>query len=166
VEQCARTGVHALAAEQVFVCCRTVEIRNEPPGCRTGIDRDSASRPRSGECCSHTGTVKGCSCWQCQHAIENCHGRGSGGAADACVNMMGLLLARASERSGDVAMRLNLGASPMRIMRQFATENLVLVSIGTVLGLGLAATLVRVVRESNFGNLPRVSGIDIDARVF
>jgi len=84
----------------------------------------------------------------------------------ACVNMMGLLLARASERSGEVAMRLNLGASPMRIMRQFATENLVLVSIGTVLGLGLAATLVRVVRESNFGNLPRVSGIDIDARVF
>src|SRR6185437_572309 len=51
--------------------------------------------------------------------------------------LVGLLLARASERSGEVAMRLNLGASPMRIMRQFATENLVLVSIGTVLGLGL-----------------------------
>jgi putative ABC transport system permease protein len=83
-----------------------------------------------------------------------------------CVNMMGLLLARASERSGEVSMRLSLGASPARILRQFVTENLVLVSIGTVLGLGLAAMLLRVVREFNFGNLPRVSRIDIDARVF
>lgn len=83
-----------------------------------------------------------------------------------CVNMMGLLLARASERSGEVAMRLNLGASPARVLRQFVTENLVLVSMGTALGLGLAAMLVRVVREFNFGNLPRVSRIDIDARVF
>ena len=83
-----------------------------------------------------------------------------------CVNMMGLLLARAAERSSEVSMRLNLGASPARVLRQFVTENLVLVSIGTALGLGLAAILVRVVREFNFGNLPRVSRIDIDARVF
>jgi predicted permease len=83
-----------------------------------------------------------------------------------CVNMMGLLLARATERSAEVAMRLNLGASPARILRQFVTENLVLVSMGTALGLALAAMLVRAVREFNFGNLPRVSRIDIDARVF
>ena len=83
-----------------------------------------------------------------------------------CVNMMGLLLTRASERRGEVSMRLNLGASPARIMRQFVTENLMLVSIGTALGLGLAEMLVRVVRDANLGNLPRVSGIELDARVF
>lgn len=82
-----------------------------------------------------------------------------------CVNMMGLLLARASERSAEVSMRLSLGARPGRILRQFVTENLVLVSLGTGLGLVLAANLVKVVRDLNLGNLPRTTQIHIDATV-
>src|SRR5450432_2974473 len=82
-----------------------------------------------------------------------------------CVNMMGLLLARASERGAEVAMRLSLGASSLRILRQFVTENLLLISLGSGAGLGLAALLVRMVRTLNPTNLPRTTNIHIDATV-
>jgi predicted permease len=82
-----------------------------------------------------------------------------------CVNMMGLLLARASDRGAEVAMRLSLGAKPVRILRQFVTENLLLVSLGSLAGMGLAEALVRVVRKVNPANLPRTSSIGIDGTV-
>jgi predicted permease len=82
-----------------------------------------------------------------------------------CVNMMGLLLARASERGAEVAMRLSLGAKPVRILRQFVTENLILVTMGTGVGLAMACVLLRLLRDLNFGNLPRSTQIAIDGRV-
>ena len=82
-----------------------------------------------------------------------------------CVNVMCLLLARACERGPEVALRLSLGARPVRIVRQFITENLVLVSLGSVLGVVLATSILRLVRESNFGGLPRASQIGIDRNV-
>ena len=82
-----------------------------------------------------------------------------------CVNMMGLLLARASERGAEVAMRLSLGARPIRILRQFVTENLLLVSIGSLVGVVLAEILIRLVRNVNPANLPRTAHISIDGTV-
>ena len=82
-----------------------------------------------------------------------------------CVNVMCLLLARACERGPEVALRLSLGAHPVRILRQFVTENLVLVSMGSVFGVVLAAGILRLVRDSNFGNLPRSPHIGIDGYV-
>lgn len=82
-----------------------------------------------------------------------------------CVNMMGLLLARASQRGAEVAMRLSLGARPTRVLRQFITENLLLASMGTAVGLGVAAVLLRLVRQFNFGNLPRSAQPEIDGMV-
>ena len=82
-----------------------------------------------------------------------------------CVNVMCLLLARACERGPEVALRLSLGARPARIVRQFVTENLVLVSMGSVLGVVLAAGILHLVRNSNFGNLPRTPHIGIDGYV-
>jgi len=82
-----------------------------------------------------------------------------------CVNMMGLLLARASGRGAEVAMRLSLGAKPVRILRQFITENLILVTMGTCVGVGLASILLRLVRNFNWGDLPRTTQIAIDGRV-
>lgn len=82
-----------------------------------------------------------------------------------CVNLMGLLLARASDRGVEVAMRLSLGARRGRILRQFVTENLVLLTMGTAAGLALAAALVRLVRDFNLGNLPRTAQIGIDRNV-
>ncbi len=81
------------------------------------------------------------------------------------VNLMCLLLARASQRSTEVAMRLSLGASAGRILRQFATENLILFTAGAALGIGLAALLLKTVRDLNLGNLPRTAGLHMDGGV-
>lgn len=59
----------------------------------------------------------------------------------ASVNVASLLLVRSEGRKREIAIRSSLGASPARIMRQFVTEGLVLVAIGSILGL-MSASLV------------------------
>ena len=53
----------------------------------------------------------------------------------ACLNVTSLLLARSESRRREIAVRGALGASSARLLRQFATEGLVLVTAATVLGL-------------------------------
>jgi predicted permease len=80
----------------------------------------------------------------------------------ACVNLSNLMLARATARSKEFAMRGALGASRFRIVRQLLTESLVLSAAGAVLGLGLAFILVAWLAHQGAIALPLLTLLRID----
>ena len=80
----------------------------------------------------------------------------------ACVNLSNLLLARASGRSKEFAMRGALGASRGRIIRQLLTESVVLSAAGALVGLLLAIILVDWFAHQGSVALPLLSELHID----
>jgi predicted permease len=66
----------------------------------------------------------------------------------ACFNLANMLLARGEARQKEIALRLALGSSRWRVVRQLLTEGFVLAIAGGVLGLGLAYALTRLLVSS------------------
>ena len=83
----------------------------------------------------------------------------------ACANVAALLLARASSRHTEVAVRAALGASRGRIVRQFLTESVVLSALGGILGIAFAWAAVRALVGMAPTWLPRLHAIGINASV-
>lgn len=79
-----------------------------------------------------------------------------------CANIATLLLVRASGRGREMAVRAALGASGARLVRQLATESLVLVLAGGAAGIGMALA-VSLLREYGPADLPRLDQIHVGA---
>jgi putative ABC transport system permease protein len=80
-----------------------------------------------------------------------------------CANIATLMLVRASGRSREMAVRAALGASGARLVRQLATESLLLVLAGGAAGIGMALAAVSLLREYGPADLPRLDQIHVDA---
>jgi predicted permease len=83
----------------------------------------------------------------------------------ACVNIANLLLARATARARELALRQALGAGRGRIVRQLSTESGVLGSLGSIVGVALALASTRAFALLLPRDLPAIRSVQVDGRV-
>jgi predicted permease len=83
----------------------------------------------------------------------------------ACANIANLLLARATGRTHEIALRAALGAGRRRVLRQLLTESCVLAAVAGLAGLVLASLLVRGVVALSPPHLPRIDDVRIGTTV-
>jgi len=85
----------------------------------------------------------------------------------ACVNVGNLMLSTVPVRTRETVVRLAVGASPVRVVRQFIFESCILSGLAATSGLGLAALAARWIGSIEIGSgmLPITLDVQIDARV-
>lgn len=80
----------------------------------------------------------------------------------ACANVANLLLAHASSREKELAIRSAMGAGRVRLIRQLLTESLILALAGGILGVVLAVWGVAALRTLVPANTPRIDEVRLD----
>ena len=83
----------------------------------------------------------------------------------ACANVANLLLARGSSRGREIAVRVAMGASRVRLLRQLLTESMLIALAGGILGLAVASSGLGSLLAMAPSNLPRLSDIRLDGWV-
>ena len=85
--------------------------------------------------------------------------------AVACANVANLQMARAASRTGEIGVRLALGASRARLVRQMLTESLLISIMGGALGLALAWALMRGSKSALPDSIPRLANLSLNLTV-
>jgi len=83
----------------------------------------------------------------------------------ACVNVAGLMLARASRRRPEIALRAAMGATRWEIVRQVLVESVVLAIFGGAGGVALSVVLLHTMLRFVPQNLPRLDQVSVDGMV-
>lgn len=83
----------------------------------------------------------------------------------ACTNVANLMLARATQRGREIAIRAAVGASRRRLIRQLLTESLLLSTVGGLAGLAISVWAVDLFIKLSPGDIPRLSEASVDLRL-
>jgi putative ABC transport system permease protein len=83
----------------------------------------------------------------------------------ACANVANLLLARASARSKEMAVRIALGANAWRVVRQLLTESILVALVGATLGVAFAYAFLQWIKANILGGMPFWMKFTIDGPV-